>query len=68
MTNIIIRVLDLPTITKGFVREDFDGDYNVYINAKFNEETQAVTLKHELKHIIRRDLDNDWPLAVIEDC
>lgn len=51
MTEVIIRLLDLPYETKGFTAVDSNGDYNLYLNARYNHETQQTAYDHELRHI-----------------
>lgn len=60
MGEVIIRYISLPCRIKGFVREDCDGNYNIYINANQSFETQQKTLEHELKHIDTDDFHNDF--------
>lgn len=59
MDQVIIRLIDLPNEIHGAVREDAEGDYNVYINAKLAPDQRAQTLQHELRHIVYRHLDED---------
>jgi hypothetical protein len=66
MGTIIIRMADLPYALKGFVKEDEDGDYNVYINWKYSLEVQRRTLRHEIGHICHLDFDNDTPVSEAE--
>lgn len=51
MTEVIIRLLDLPYDTKAFTAVDGNGDYNLYINARYSHETQKIAHDHELVHI-----------------
>ena len=53
-----VRLIDLPTKIKGFVAEA-DGFANIYINSRFDRETNIATLRHELEHLERGDLYND---------
>ena len=66
MEQIIVRYIDLPYETKGVVRRDNEGDYNVYINARLSWLMQSEVLWHELKHISESDLDNDKTLEEVE--
>ena len=61
-----VRVLDLPIGVKGMVCESPDGHYNVYLNARYNWETQRQAMRHELRHIARDDLHNKQPIKVVE--
>lgn len=54
MAQVIIRLLDLPYSTKGFTAVDSNGDYNMYLNARYNRQTQLNTYHHEMIHIDRR--------------
>lgn len=51
INDIIIRLVPLPPRCGGFVMEDPDGDYNVYIREQDSAEIQRKTLKHETAHI-----------------
>lgn len=59
MGRIIIRLIDAPVEFRGCVREDADGNYNVYINARLSEAEQQRALLHELRHIFFGHLDDD---------
>ena len=52
-----VRLLDLPTSIRGFVRETAEG-YTIVINSRMSSETQRKTYLHELEHIRRGDLDS----------
>jgi len=58
--------LDLPYGIRGYVREDSEGDYNIYINSRYSEEEQRKILAHELGHVTRRDFTNDLPIEEAE--
>lgn len=49
----------MPARVKGFVKEDADGNYNVYIREQDPREVQAETYLHELEHIRRRHLQRE---------
>ena len=59
MGRIIIRLVDAPVEFRGCVREDADGNYNVYINARLSEAERQRALLHELRHIFFGHLDDD---------
>ena len=61
-----VRLMDLPLGVKGFVAESPDGHYNVYLNSRYNYETQIHAGKHELDHIANDDLHNDKPIQAVE--
>ena len=66
MEEIITRFIDMPTGTYGFVIEDPDGDFNVYINARMTSEKRVETYKHELEHIRRGDFYRSGSADLIE--
>lgn len=41
----------LGSKVKGFVCEDADGHYNIYVNKDHTREQQMQTIRHELEHI-----------------
>ena len=48
----LIRQLGgLNSKIKGFICEDADGVYNIYVNKDHTREQQMQTIKHELEHI-----------------
>ena len=51
MNDVFIRLVPLPSGVKGFVKEDADGNYNVYIREQDAREVQRETYEHELRHI-----------------
>jgi len=59
MDSIIVRLVDLPLAVRGAVREDENGDYNVYINARLSDDQRVSVFQHELQHIRRGHLDDD---------
>ncbi len=65
MNDIIIRLIPMPSRLKGLVKEDPDGDYNIYIREQDPIETQRETLLHELEHIRLGHLDG---LKEVELC
>ena len=67
MGDVIVRVVDLPTHRIGAtVEEDENGDYNIYINARYGNIGQRKAYNHELDHIEHDDFYNDIPLKVCE--
>lgn len=67
MNDVFVRLLDFPcTDMKGAVRMDEDGNYNVYLNAKYTKEQQEITLLHEMAHIECGHLGSDRPIDEIE--
>lgn len=59
MNEVITRIVDLPIPFRGAVKEDENGDYNIYINGRLAQDQQAVALRHELRHVKYGHLDDD---------
>ena len=57
MSYIFTRQADLPLKVKGFVIQDEEANYNIYVNQALCIEAQRECVLHELKHIKRRHLD-----------
>lgn len=67
MDDIIVRVIDFPnTDVKGIVGVDENGDYNVYLNAKYTSEQNALTYLHEKFHIDQQHLYSYRPVEELE--
>ena len=67
MGEVIVRLVDLPSHSVGAsVEEDCNGDYNIYINARYGYLGQQKALEHELDHIENDDFRNGIPLRVCE--
>lgn len=64
--DIIVRYIPLPWSVGGFVSEDADGFYNIYINSRLSMGQQAQALKHELEHIANEDIDSNVPIWLVE--
>ena len=67
MDEIITRMIDMPTEMKGMTVLDDNGDYNIYINARFSSEAQREIYKHEIKHITKEDFYNSRSIREKED-
>lgn len=52
---------------KGFVCEDADGVYNIYVNKDHTREQQMQTIKHELEHIENADMESATPADQLEN-
>ena len=61
-----IRVMDMPLTPPGFVMYDDDDHANVYLNARYNRETNKNTADHEMIHVINDDIHNDDSIEVVE--
>ena len=67
MDEIFVRVLDFDTCNVGAsVQEDENGDYNVYVNARYGYNGQRRAFDHEMDHIEHDDLRNGLPLKAAE--
>lgn len=67
MNELIVRVIDFPSAdVKGIIKEDENGDYNIYINAKYNDVQQMETYFHEVAHAELGHLHDDRPVMVKE--
>jgi hypothetical protein len=67
MGQIIFRYIDLPCETHGFVREDSEGNYNIYINARMSIDMQREAAQHELNHVRNEDFDSDDDIKRVEN-
>ena len=67
MGDVIVRMVDLPTHRIGAtVKEDENGDYNVYINSRYGSIGQLRAFDHEMDHIEHDDIRNEIPLKSCE--
>jgi hypothetical protein len=66
MDDVFIRLAKLPDSAKGFVLDDENGDFNVYINGNLCYEMQLEAAKHELEHIKRNHLFKEVSVGVAE--
>lgn len=66
MNEYIYRVVPMPGSCRGFVLEDHNGDFNIYINESLSEERRLLTAAHELEHIRRGDTHSDRPARELE--
>lgn len=67
MNEIIIRLIPMPWQLKGMVKEDANGDYNIYIREQDPFEVQRETYMHELEHIRLGHLDGLKEVELCED-
>ena len=63
---IFVRVIELDFAVRGFTVQDADGNYNIYLNARYCREQQRRTLSHEMNHIANGDFDKKSPAHIIE--
>ncbi len=66
MSNIIVRIIDLPCTIRGYTALDDEGDYNIYLNARLSPQQQKNAYSHELKHITRNDWDDSKTVEMAE--
>ena len=62
----ITRIIDLPYGIKGATVKDAEGDYNVYINARYSGDIQVTAFRHELEHIKNGDFYTEDPVYIKE--
>lgn len=67
MNDIIVRLIDVPVDLKGLVKEDANGDYNIFINARYNYDQQLETYFHEEAHARLGHLHSDKDIEEIEE-
>lgn len=61
-----VRIVDMPVASPGFVLFDDDDHANVYLNARYNRETNENTADHELIHILNDDIHNSDDIRTVE--
>lgn len=66
MNEFIYRLVPLPGSCRGFILEDPDGDFNIYINQDLSEEQMRDTILHEEMHALRGDTRSDLPVRDLE--
>lgn len=63
MDAVIVRIIDMPVGVKGITVKDAEGDYNIYLNARYSPDAQAVAFRHEVEHIKRGDFYRSGSVA-----
>ncbi|MBO5454421.1 MAG: hypothetical protein J6A69_10755 [Clostridia bacterium] len=66
MSNIIVRIIDLPCTVRGYTALDDEGDYNIYLNARLNPQQQEKAYNHEMRHITRDDWNDAKTVQMAE--
>lgn len=66
MNEVIFREIYMPGGCRGFVLEDSEGDFNIYINKNLSDERKVKTAAHELDHIRRGDTRSELPANELE--
>ena len=65
--EVTIRVVDdMPVASPGFVIYDETGHCNVYLNGRYNHESNMQTADHELRHILNDDFFSDEDIRTVE--
>ena len=67
MNEIIVRFVDVPVDLKGLIKEDSNGDYNIYLNARLAYDQQLETYFHEEAHARLGHLHSDRDIEEIEE-
>ena len=49
---------NLPVSVRGFCYHDDDGQIVVVLNARLTREANRASIRHEIDHVLRGDLDN----------
>ena len=58
--NMIIRLVKFPEYSAdASIKEDPDGNYNVYVEERIDEIRQRRAIEHEYPHMKMRHLDDD---------
>lgn len=66
MNEVFVRIVDIDPRTEGFVKEDSNGDYNVYISSHLPDAKKFKVLEHEMNHIKNKHLSSELPVQVLE--
>lgn len=61
-----VKLLDMPTTIRGFVKKVDDDDYTIVLNSRLSVNTQQMTYEHEMYHIVHRDFERFECIDVIE--
>ncbi len=59
MSDIIIRLVELPPKVNGVTIVDENGDNNIYINARLSYDEAMKAIEHEMSHIVKEHHYND---------
>ena len=68
MSNVLVRLVDMPCSVRGCVVRDYDNDefYTIMINSRLSAEMQKSTYRHEIEHIESDDFSCDLTADEIE--
>lgn len=67
MSEVFVRLRDMPVKINGMTILDADGNYNVYINSRLSCDDQRKAYEHELEHIHRDDFYNSLSIQETEE-
>ena len=56
--GVLIRIQDLPTAVHGICYHDDDQNPYIIINARMDRRHQMLTLRHELEHIEKGEMND----------
>ena len=65
--EIIIREIPLPCGVHGVLREDPEGNANIYVNQRDPEEERRKTVAHELRHYRLGHIGSGKPVRQAEE-
>jgi hypothetical protein len=66
MIDAIVREIKMPSDYLGFIKEDSDGIFNIYINEDLSDEMKKKTVLHEVEHAERGDFSSLLPVELLE--
>lgn len=61
-----VYIMPFPGDIKAAVRFDKEGFPNIYINDKLSPAARKRAFMHELRHILRDDINNSLPIEEVE--
>ena len=65
MTDIFVKLMDLPCSVRGFTKKHAKG-CTIVLNSRMSREQNIITYKHELKHISEGHLDREVNVQEVE--
>ena len=66
--DFVVRMVNFPGSVRGALRVDSDGFGNIYINDALGPAARRRAFDHEVRHLVRGDLDSDLPIEEVENC
>ncbi len=67
MNEIFVRLIDVPVDLKGLIKEDANGDYNIYLTERYHYDQQLEPYFHEEAHARLGHLHSDKDIEEIEE-